>query len=100
MYIHINTWHHHENGVTTQEVPKDIHSSLTQRGMVSKLKKIMPLMRIQNANFMRKKSVNCRSSSIRKKIQSNYTRGLQGFPHRKNGFVVKEVKKGASVNYG
>ncbi|NIF24409.1 hypothetical protein F3J40_22815 [Pantoea sp. Acro-835] len=34
-----NTWHHHENGITMQEVPKNIHSNFTHRGGVSKIKK-------------------------------------------------------------
>ncbi|MBN3818327.1 hypothetical protein G3N57_17700 [Paraburkholderia sp. Se-20369] len=34
-----NTWHHHENMVTMQEVPKDIHGEFTHRGGVSNLKK-------------------------------------------------------------
>nr|WP_254606715.1 HNH endonuclease [Burkholderia contaminans] len=33
-----NTWHHHENMVTMQEIPKDIHSEFTHRGRVSNLK--------------------------------------------------------------
>ncbi|MBY4867300.1 hypothetical protein DIE14_12775 [Burkholderia sp. Bp9017] len=33
-----NTWHHHENMVTMQEVPKDIHGEFTHRGGVSNLK--------------------------------------------------------------
>ena len=30
-----NTWHHHQNGTTMQEVPKNIHSEFTHRGGVS-----------------------------------------------------------------
>lgn len=37
-----NTWHHHENGVTMQEVPKEIHSNFTHRGGVSKIKRTCP----------------------------------------------------------
>ena len=33
-----NTWHHHENGVTVQEVPSDIHKEFTHRGGVSTIK--------------------------------------------------------------
>lgn len=33
-----NTWNHHENMVTMQEVPKDIHGEFTHRGGVSNLK--------------------------------------------------------------
>lgn len=34
----VNTWHHHENGVTMQEVPKKIHRRFTHRGGVSHIK--------------------------------------------------------------
>ncbi|WP_445375112.1 HNH endonuclease [Photorhabdus tasmaniensis] len=34
----MNTWHHHENGRTMQEVPKNIHKPFTHRGGVSKIK--------------------------------------------------------------
>ncbi|MBD2827018.1 HNH endonuclease [Xenorhabdus sp. 5] len=34
-----NTWHHHQNGITMQEVPKSIHSIFTHRGGVSHIKK-------------------------------------------------------------
>ncbi|NRN27897.1 HNH endonuclease [Photorhabdus heterorhabditis] len=30
----LNTWHHHENGKTMQEVPKKIHRPFTHRGGV------------------------------------------------------------------
>ncbi|WP_314725855.1 HNH endonuclease, partial [Serratia entomophila] len=40
--LEVNTWHHHQNGVTMQEVPKEIHSSFTHRGGVSKIKKGCP----------------------------------------------------------
>ncbi|WP_279609232.1 HNH endonuclease [Burkholderia anthina] len=33
-----NTWHHHENMVAMQKVPKDIHGEFTHRGGVSNLK--------------------------------------------------------------
>ncbi len=33
-----NSWHHHENMVTMQEIPKDIHGEFTHRGGVSNLK--------------------------------------------------------------
>ncbi|MFP1787703.1 RHS repeat-associated core domain-containing protein, partial [Lonsdalea quercina] len=33
-----NTWHHHQNGKTMQEVPKDVHSEFTHRGGVSNIK--------------------------------------------------------------
>ncbi len=32
----LNTWHHHENGTTMQEVPKSVHNRFTHRGGVSK----------------------------------------------------------------
>ncbi|WP_346733115.1 HNH endonuclease [Photorhabdus luminescens] len=35
----LNTWHHHENGKTMQEVPKKIHRPFTHRGGVSNIKK-------------------------------------------------------------
>nr|WP_226375673.1 HNH endonuclease [Pantoea stewartii] len=35
----VNTWHHHENGVTMQEVPKDIHERFRHRGGVSAIKR-------------------------------------------------------------
>lgn len=34
-----NTWHHHQNGTTMQEVNSDIHSRFTHRGGVSAKKK-------------------------------------------------------------
>ncbi|WP_081469204.1 HNH endonuclease [Vibrio rotiferianus] len=34
-----NTWRHHENGVTMQEVLKAIHAEFTHRGGVSNLRK-------------------------------------------------------------
>ena len=34
-----NTWHHHENMKTMQEVPKSIHDEFTHRGGVSNIKK-------------------------------------------------------------
>ncbi|WP_082038733.1 HNH endonuclease [Vibrio rotiferianus] len=34
-----NTWHHHEDGVTMQEVPKAIHAEFTHRGGVSNFRK-------------------------------------------------------------
>ncbi|HEM8662665.1 TPA: HNH endonuclease, partial [Klebsiella aerogenes] len=34
----LNTWHHHQNGITMQEVPKNIHRRFTHRGGVSKIK--------------------------------------------------------------
>jgi A nuclease of the HNH/ENDO VII superfamily with conserved WHH len=33
-----NSWHHHENMVTMQEVPRDIHGPFTHKGAVSKFK--------------------------------------------------------------
>ncbi|EBJ0820452.1 hypothetical protein DON49_08310 [Salmonella enterica] len=36
--LEVNTWHHHQNGVTMQEVPKDIHSRFTHRGGVSNIR--------------------------------------------------------------
>ncbi|EHM3444058.1 HNH endonuclease [Salmonella enterica subsp. enterica] len=33
-----NTWHHHQNGTTMQEVPKNIHGEFTHRGGVSNIK--------------------------------------------------------------
>ncbi|AST69699.1 hypothetical protein BFG07_14055 [Kosakonia cowanii] len=35
----LNTWHHHENGVTVMEVPKDIHERFRHRGGVSAIKR-------------------------------------------------------------
>lgn len=35
----LNTWHHHENGVTMMEVPKDIHERFRHRGGVSAIKR-------------------------------------------------------------
>ncbi|EPN1932892.1 HNH endonuclease [Cronobacter dublinensis] len=35
----MNTWHHHENGVTMMEVPKDIHERFRHRGGVSAIKR-------------------------------------------------------------
>uniref|UniRef100_UPI0036DE4EFA HNH endonuclease n=1 Tax=Photorhabdus sp. RM322S TaxID=3342825 RepID=UPI0036DE4EFA len=35
----LNTWHHHENGKTMQEVPKNIHNKFTHLGGASKLRK-------------------------------------------------------------
>ena len=35
----VNTWHHHQNGTTMQEVPKNIHRRFTHRGGVSNIKK-------------------------------------------------------------
>ncbi len=35
----VNTWHHHENGVTMMEVPKDIHDRFRHRGGVSAIKR-------------------------------------------------------------
>ncbi|WP_405083679.1 HNH endonuclease [Pantoea ananatis] len=29
----VNTWHHHENGITMQEVPKKIHRRFTHGGV-------------------------------------------------------------------
>ncbi|WP_221620726.1 HNH endonuclease [Tannerella forsythia] len=34
------TWHHHEDGMTMQEVNSDIHDRFTHRGGVSKTKKV------------------------------------------------------------
>lgn len=34
----LNTWHHHQNGTTMQEVPKSIHRRFTHRGGVSRIK--------------------------------------------------------------
>ncbi|EPR8440587.1 HNH endonuclease [Klebsiella aerogenes] len=31
-------WHHHQNGITMQEEPKNIHRRFTHRGGVSKIK--------------------------------------------------------------
>lgn len=33
-----NTWHHHQNGTTMQEVPRDIHNEFTHKGGVSNIK--------------------------------------------------------------
>ncbi|HAU9493690.1 hypothetical protein HLY12_11245 [Escherichia coli] len=33
-----NTWHHHQNGKTMQEVPKSIHREFTHKGGVSNIK--------------------------------------------------------------
>jgi len=35
----LNTWHHHENGVTVMEVPKDIRERFRHRGGVSAIKR-------------------------------------------------------------
>ncbi|WP_431190927.1 HNH endonuclease [Kosakonia cowanii] len=35
----LNTWHHHENGVTVMEVPKDIHERFRHRRGVSAIKR-------------------------------------------------------------
>ncbi|MDN3235769.1 HNH endonuclease [Pseudomonas sp. WAC2] len=32
----LNTWHHHENGTTMQEVTKSVHNRFIHRGGVSK----------------------------------------------------------------
>ena len=34
-----NTWHHHENGKTMQEIDKKIHNRFKHRGGVSNIKK-------------------------------------------------------------
>ncbi|QNQ18829.1 HNH endonuclease [Kosakonia sp. SMBL-WEM22] len=34
-----NTWHHHQNGTTMQEVPSRIHRKFTHRGGVSFIKR-------------------------------------------------------------
>ncbi|WP_445375115.1 HNH endonuclease [Photorhabdus tasmaniensis] len=34
-----NTWHHHENGKTMQEVPRNVHGTFTHRGGASTLRK-------------------------------------------------------------
>ena len=34
----LNMWHHHQNGITMQEEPKNIHRRFTHRGGVSKIK--------------------------------------------------------------
>ncbi|WP_268989585.1 HNH endonuclease [Enterobacter ludwigii] len=33
-----NTWHHHQNGIAMQEVPKSVHSEFTHKGGVSNIK--------------------------------------------------------------
>ncbi|PQL08289.1 HNH endonuclease [Pantoea ananatis] len=35
----MNTWHHHENGVTMMELPKEIHDRFRHRDGVSAIKR-------------------------------------------------------------